>query len=261
VTSGAVLAVEDLVVDYKVGRGSLRAVDGVSLTLGAGEILGVVGESGSGKSTLGRAVTGFLRPTSGRVLVAGPDGGPLAPRRATRGYRDVQMVFQESAAALNPRLPVWKLVGEALRPDTSLFRQGGSLKDRVRERLGRVGLPESYVTKRAVELSGGEKQRVAVARALAADPLVVVCDEAVSALDVSVRAVILNLVARLRAETGISLLFISHDIAVVGHLADRVLVMHHGRAVELGPTREVIDEPRDDYTRALIAAVPKLERE
>lgn len=251
--------VEDLVVDYSmVNRRKLRAVDHVSFSLLRGEILGVVGESGSGKSTLGRAVAGFLRPTSGRILVSSVDGVPEA-RASVRGHRDVQMIFQESAAALNPRLPVWKVIGEAFAPNKVIYRNHG-LRERARARLRQVGLPDSFADKRATELSGGEKQRVAVARALSAEPIIMVCDEAVSALDVSVRAMILNLLRRLRDETETSLLFISHDISVVGHLADRILVMHGGSAVEIGPTRDVIDAPQDDYTRGLIAAVPRLER-
>jgi len=254
------VAVEQLVVDYHLGRHkTLRAVDGVSLELGRGEVLGVVGESGSGKSTLGRAIAGFLRPSAGRVLLPFP-GGELRPRTGGRGYRDVQMIFQESAAALNPRLPVWMVVGEALRPGGSLHRRRTELRERVAQQLTRVGLPESFVDRRASLLSGGEKQRVAIARAMATDPDVVVCDEAVSALDVSVRAVILNLFQRLRAETGVALLFISHDIAVVAHIADRVLVMHHGRSVEEGQVREVVERPQQEYTRSLLAAVPRLER-
>jgi ABC-type glutathione transport system ATPase component len=257
---------EDIVVDYHLGRGrTLRAVDHVSFELRPGEVLGIVGESGSGKSTLGKVVAGFLRPDLGRVLVAA-DGARLQERsqRHPRGYRDVQMVFQESAAALNPRLPVWKLIGESVRPDRILSPPWGGgrteLRDFVLTQLGRYGLSRALIDKRPAELSGGEKQRVSVARAMLASPAVVVCDEAVSSLDVSIRAVILNLFKRLREETGVALLFISHDIAVVAHLADRILVMRNGKNVETGATAQVIDEPRDPYTRLLIAAVPRLER-
>jgi ABC-type glutathione transport system ATPase component len=263
----AVLAVEDLVVDYKVGRkGSLRAVDNVSLSLGAGKVLGIVGESGSGKSTLGKVVAGFLKPTSGEVLFPGV-GDELAPRplKKARGYRDVQMIFQESAAALNPRLPVWRLVGEALRPNESLYRPWGSMPSDLRAEISalleRVGLPaKAVLEKRAGEMSGGQKQRVAIARALAASPIAMVCDESVSALDVSVRAIVLNLFQELSSAGGIALLFITHDISVIAHLADEIAVMYHGEIVEHGPPEQVIDNPQDDYTRRLIAAVPTLER-
>lgn len=263
-----VLAAEDLVVEFPVAHSTpLAAVDHVSFTLHAGEILGVVGESGSGKSTLGKVIAGFLNPTSGRMLL--PDGDGLAPRdrRRPRGHRDVQMIFQESAMALNPRLPVWRLVGEAIRPNLATFpawsRNGvGELRKQTAYYLERAGLPgAAYADKRAAELSGGEKQRVAIARALAAEPVALVCDESVSALDVSIRAVVLNLFRRLSREAGIALVFITHDIAVVAHLADSLAVMYHGAIVEYGDPRSIIEDPQDEYTRRLIAAVPTLERD
>jgi ABC-type glutathione transport system ATPase component len=269
--AGVVLRIEDLAVDFPVAhRRPVRAVDHVSLDMRAGEILGIVGESGSGKSTMARVVAGFLRPTSGTVLLPGPDG-TLRPRAGERGHRDVQMVFQQSAVSMNPRMPVWKVIGETYSPNRWLSKGrplpkgcdgtgASTLEAAVRAQLRRVGLSESYGAKRAIELSGGEKQRVAIARALAAQPVIIVCDEPVSSLDVSVRAVILNLFERLRDDLGMALFFISHDISVVAHLADRVVVMHDGKAVESGPAREVIDNPQDEYTRRLIAAVPSLER-
>jgi peptide/nickel transport system ATP-binding protein len=263
-----VLRIEDLVVDFPVAhRPPVRAVDHVSLEMRRAEILGIVGESGSGKSTMARVVAGFLEPTGGAVLL--PDsGGKLVPRSGKRGHRDVQMVFQQSAVSMNPRSQVWKVIGEAYSPNRWMSKgrslgDGGAevtLEGAVRAELRRVGLPESYSGKRAAELSGGEKQRVAIARALAPRPLIIVCDEPVSSLDVSIRAVILNLFERLRDELGMALFFISHDISVMAHLADRVVVMHDGKAVESGPAREVIDNPQDDYTRRLIAAVPNFER-
>jgi len=272
--SGAdvVLRIEDIVVDFRVARRPpKRAVDHVSLEMRGGEILGIVGESGSGKTTMARLVAGFLQPTSGTVMLPGPDG-TLSPRSGTRGHRDVQMVFQQSAVSMNPRMPVWKVIGEAYSPNRWMSRgrslpksrDGGgaavTLEAAVKAQLRRVGLPESYSAKRAVELSGGEKQRVVIARALAARPVIIVCDEPVSSLDVSIRAVILNLFERLRDDLGMALFFISHDISVVAHLADRVVVMHDGKAVESGPAREVIDNPQDEYTQRLIASVPTLER-
>lgn len=264
-----VLEAEDLVVEFPVGRGkTLAAVDHVSFTLHAGEVLGVVGESGSGKSTLGKVIAGFLNPTAGRILFPDESGG-LSPRaqRRPRGHRDIQMIFQESAMALNPRLPVWRLVGEAIRPNMATFpswSRGGvpELRERAGIYLGRAGLPgPAYVDKRAAELSGGEKQRVAIARALAASPVAMVCDESVSALDVSIRAVVLNLFQRLSREAGIALVFITHDISVVAHLADSLAVMYRGRIVEHGAPSRIIEHPRDEYTRRLIAAVPTLERD
>jgi ABC-type glutathione transport system ATPase component len=264
-----VLAADGLVVEFPLRHGkTLRAVDQVSFRLGAGEVLGVVGESGSGKSTLGKVIAGFLNPTSGRVLY--PAGtGDLKPRerRQPRGHRDVQMIFQESALALNPRLPAWRLVGEALRPNLGTFpawNRGGvaALRAEAAAYLERAGLPAAaFAGKRAAELSGGEKQRVAIARALAASPAALVCDESVSALDVSVRAVVLNLLRRLSREAGIALVFITHDISVVAYLADQLAVMYRGRIVESGAPASVIGDPRDEYTRRLIAAVPSLERD
>ena len=264
--SELVLSAHDLVVDYELKHGgTLRAVDEVNFDLRAGEILGVVGESGSGKSTLGRVVAGFLKPTSGSVLFPSTQGG-LAPRTEGkyRGFRDVQMIFQESAAALDPRFPVWKLIAEALHPEgwTAVGRRGAeAVRTDVSTQLDRVGLPAAlFLDKRAAELSGGEKQRVAIARALAAAPVALVCDESVSALDVSIRAVVLNLLQRLSIENRTALFFITHDISVVAHLADKVAVMSRGRFVEYGTVDQVIDNPQDDYTRRLIAAVPRLER-
>lgn len=262
-----VLSAEDVVVDFTARRGRpLRAVDHASFELRAGQVLGVVGESGSGKSTLGRVVAGFLKPNSGKVLYPAGDAG-LQPRsqRRPRGYRDVQMIFQESAAALDPRLPVWRVVGEAIAPSqaTSLAMGGrrSELRERVSEQLERVGLPaEQFLDKRSAELSGGEKQRVAIARALSSNPVAMVCDESVSALDVSIRAVVLNLFRKLSIDGGIALFFITHDISVVAYLADYIVVMHHGQIVEQGPAGKVIDEPADEYTRKLIGAVPTLER-
>jgi peptide/nickel transport system ATP-binding protein len=263
-----VLAADGLVVEFPLKHGkTLRAVDQVSFSLGAGEVLGVVGESGSGKSTLGKVVAGFLNPASGRVLYPS-GGGDLEPReqKRPRGHRDVQMIFQESAMALNPRLPAWRLVGEAVAPNMVTFpawpRRGvAELRDRAAGYLERAGLPPAtFADKRAGELSGGEKQRVAIARALAASPVAMVCDESVSALDVSIRAVVLNLFKRLSREAGIALVFITHDISVVAHLADQIAVMHRGQIVESGAPASVISDPRDPYTRRLIAAVPTLER-
>jgi peptide/nickel transport system ATP-binding protein len=265
-----VLRIEDLVVDFPMAhRAPVRAVDHVSLEMRKAEILGIVGESGSGKSTMARVVAGFLEPTEGDILLPDSDG-KLVPRSGKRGHRDVQMVFQQSAVSMNPRSQVWKVIGEAYSPNRWLSKGRSvadghgpaavTLESAVKAELHRVGLPEAYSGKRAAELSGGEKQRVAIARALAPRPLIIVCDEPVSSLDVSIRAVILNLFERLRDELGMALFFISHDISVMAHLADRVVVMHDGKAVESGPAREVIDNPQDDYTRRLIAAVPSFER-
>lgn len=267
-SSPLVLAAKDVVVDFDRGHGkTLRAVDHVDFELRSGEVLGIVGESGSGKSTLGRVAAGFLSPTSGEVSYATGRGGlQPRPQRRPRGHRDVQMIFQESAMALSPRLPVWRIVGEALEPEMITVPAAGrrkiaGLKARVEPHLERAGLrPDEFLDKRAGELSGGEKQRVAIARALAVSPIAMVCDESVSALDVSIRAVVLNLFQRLSRDEGIALIFITHDISVVAHLADQTAVMYRGAVVERGAPRDIIGDPQADYTRRLIAAVPTLER-
>jgi ABC-type glutathione transport system ATPase component len=256
-----VLDVAGVSVDYKTpGRPLVHAVKDASLSLHRGEIFGVVGESGSGKSTLGRVLAGFTRPTTGTVRLIGQDGELHDMNiRPNRGIRDVQMIFQESALALDPRLAVWRSVAEALPPGTSGVgrsrRKGWAV-----QRLAQVGLGAPTAGRRPSGLSGGEKQRVAIARAMAAQPAIVICDEAVSALDVTVRAAILNLLKDIVAESGISLFFIAHDISVVSTIADTTAVMFEGSIVELGPTREVIDNPEHPYTRRLIDAVPPLQR-
>ncbi|QCO12182.1 ABC transporter ATP-binding protein [Azospirillum brasilense] len=232
------------------------AVDDVSFTIQRGEVLGVVGESGSGKSTIGRSLLALIEPTAGTVLFDGAD----FVKQAKEGDRDLrrraQLVFQNSAASLNPR----KTVGAAMeRPLVLAGRQGeAERREMIAALLTRVGLPAAYADRYPHELSGGERQRVNIARALATDPEFVVCDEAVSALDVSVQANILNLLADLRDELGLSYLFITHDIAVVSHIADRVLVVYGGTICEEGPIGRVLRPPYHPYTEALLSAVPRL---
>ena len=249
-------------VDYKPpGRPVVHAVKEASVSLHRGEILGVVGESGSGKSTLGRVLAGFTRPSAGTVRLAGSDG-TLRDMviRSNRGRREVQMIFQESALALDPRLAVWRSVVEARPGDREAGRSRDKRKAWALHHLAQVGLGPATAGRRPSGLSGGEKQRVAIARAIAARPAVLVCDEAVSALDVTVRAAILALLRTIVAESGIALFFIAHDISVVSTIADTTAVMFEGEIVELGPTRQVIDRPQHAYTKRLIDAVPPLQR-
>ncbi|WP_424211925.1 dipeptide ABC transporter ATP-binding protein [Streptomyces sp. BI20] len=231
------------------GRSALTAVDGVDLVVRPGETLGVVGESGSGKSTLGRMLVGLLPPDAGEVRRDG--------RRVTGIVPGAQMVFQDPVASLNPRRTVGESVADPLRAAGE--RDEKTIRARVAELLDLVGLAPEHRDRFPHEFSGGQRQRVGIARALAPRPSLIVCDEPVSALDVTTQAQIVALLERVRRETGIALVFIAHDLAVVRQVSDRVLVMHRGRIVEEGTPDEVYDHPRDPYTRALLAAVPTLD--
>ncbi|QHI97811.1 dipeptide ABC transporter ATP-binding protein [Xylophilus rhododendri] len=234
----------------------LRAVDDVSLSIAPGEIVGLVGESGSGKTTLGRCMIDLVTPTSGTLRVAGQDllSARGARRRALLGR--AQIVFQNPDSSLNPR----KTVRDILARPLVLFglAQGAALERRVDELLDMVRLGSHYRTRYPHQMSGGEKQRVGIARALATQPEFIVCDEAVSALDVSVQASVLNLLADLRDTLGVAYLFISHDLSVIGHIADRVAVMHRGRIVEQGPAEQVMNAPMHAYTQGLLASIPRI---
>ena len=252
---GTALELHDVVVEYPggLGRPAFRAVDGVSLTIPRGQVLGLVGESGSGKSTIGRCVVGLLRATAGRVVVDGHD-----VTRASRGQlralrRTVGMVFQDPASSLNPRYTIGDSIGEPLRLDG---RPRAEVAQRVTQLLDGVELPAAWRNRYPHELSGGQRQRVGIARAVALDPVLLVADEPTSALDVSVQARVLELLLDLQARLGFSCMFISHDLAVVELLADRIAVMHRGRIVEQGSSAGILSAPADDYTRRLLAAAP-----
>ncbi len=254
-----------LVRDYPVGptplfgrRASLRALDGVDLQVPAGSIFGVVGESGSGKSTLARIVMALDRPTSGNVLFDGDDLFRLPPARLAARRRDFQMVFQDPYGSLDPRSRIGRTVAEPLHvvPDAP----GGAARDElVAQTLESVGLKTSDAARFPHEFSGGQRQRIAIARALITQPKLVVADEAVSALDLSVQAQVLNLLRSLRDRRGITVLFITHNLAVIDAVADHVAVMYRGRVVERGPARAVFARPLHPYTQRLLAAEPSLE--
>jgi peptide/nickel transport system ATP-binding protein len=249
------LRFEDVTVRYGTGRRATTAVDGVSLVVPPGEIVGLVGESGSGKSTLARAAVGLVPLHGGRVLL---DGEPVAGRRRT-GPGPVQMVFQDPSSSLDPRMTVGESVAEAVPRERGATRTASgraSVRSEVRRLLTLVHLDPDRAGAYPGQLSGGQRQRVAIARALAARSRVVVADEITSALDVSIQGAVLNLVRELQHELGLSILFISHDLAVVRYVATRVAVLHRGRIVEQGETAQVLGDPRHDYTRSLLAAVP-----
>ena len=250
----ALLEVADLVKHYAVRGGALRAVDGVSFTLDRGETLALVGESGCGKSTVGRCILRLVRPTAGQVTLAGQRIDTLPERRLRPLRRHMQVVFQDPFSSLNPRQRVRDVIAEPLR--NFALASGAALTARVAELLDQVGLPASAMHRLPHEFSGGQRQRIGIARALAPGPDLLVCDEAVSALDVSVKAQIVNLLLGLQERLGLGLLFISHDLAIVEHLTHRVAVMYLGQIVELADRRALFATPRHPYTRALLSAVP-----
>jgi peptide/nickel transport system ATP-binding protein len=260
------LQVENLKVHFPIIRGLMRrtvghvkAVDGVSFDIRQGEVLGLVGESGCGKTTTGRALLRIVEPTAGSVRFRRRDGSEVdvraagpAERKALR--RDMRMVFQDPNASLNPRLPVGEIIGQCLAYNDVPKAEAD---DRVAMLLRRVGLRPEYIRRYPHAFSGGERQRIGIARALALNPAFVVCDEAVSALDVSVQAQILRLLRELKRELGLTYLFVGHDLAVIQHICDRVAVMYAGKLVEIGPTRILFDRPQHPYTEALLSAVPR----
>ncbi len=254
-----VLAATGLRKSFRVGRKQLTALDGVDLTIGRGETVGLVGESGCGKSTLARVLLMLARPDAGTVRFGEVDPFTLRGKDLLAWRRRVQMVFQDPYASLNERMTAAELIGEPWRThrDAAPADRAG----RVRELLELVGLRAGDADRYPNEFSGGQRQRIGIARALALNPELIVCDEPVSALDLSVQAQVLNLLAELQRELGVSYLFISHDLSVVRHVADRVSVMYLGKVVEEGPTEEVFDRPVHPYTAALMSAAPRLSPE
>jgi len=234
--------------------GTVKAVDGVSLSLRKGEILGLVGESGCGKSTLGRTILQLIPATDGTVVLEGRNLTALRGESLRAARADFQMIFQDPYASLNPRMTVYNALAEAIQTHHSVPRS--ELAGRVAALMERVGLSPRYVRKYPHEFSGGQRQRIAVARALAVEPKLIIADEPVSALDVSIQSQIINLLASLSREMSLTMIFIAHDLSVVKHISDRIAVMYLGRIVELGPADEVFHHPVHPYTQALVSAVP-----
>jgi oligopeptide transport system ATP-binding protein len=258
----AFLEIENVKTHFPVERGIIfrrcigmvKAVDGVSLKLSRGEILGLVGESGCGKSTLGRTILKLIPPTEGSVVLAGRNLAGLQGNELREARADFQMIFQDPYASLNPRMTVFDALAEAIQTHKRVSKN--DLPARVNELIKKVGLSPRSLKKYPHEFSGGQRQRIAIARALAVEPKLIVADEPVSALDVSIQAQIINLLAKLSREMQLTLIFISHDLSVVKHISDRIAVMYLGKIVELGPAAQVFERPLHPYTKSLVSAAP-----
>jgi len=256
------IELHDVKTYFQIQRGSffhrttavVKAVDGVSFDVARGEVVGLVGESGCGKSTLARTVVRLVAPTAGQILFEGMDLAGLSPRQMRRVRPRLQMIFQDPYASLNPRMTVFDALAEPMLVHRIARRRGVAAK--VAALMERVGLARRYMKKYPHEFSGGQRQRIAIARALALDPALIIADEPVSALDVSVQAQILNLIKQLCHDHNLTLILISHDLAVVRHLAQRIAVMYRGQIVELGDAEQICSNPRHRYTQALISAIP-----
>jgi len=256
------LTVNQLVKHFPIRGGLLgrvldkvHAVDGVSFEVNTGETLGIVGESGCGKSTTGRCVLRLIEPTSGEIWFAGRNVTAMAPDELRTMARDMQIIFQDPYASLNPRMTVAAIIGEALTIH-KLTKTLREYTDRIVDLLETVGLSADHLRRYPHEFSGGQRQRVGIARALAVNPKLIVCDEAVSALDVSIQAQVINLLEDLQAQRGLTYIFIAHDLSVVEHISNRVAVMYLGRIVEIASSRDLYTRPQHPYTEALLSAVP-----
>lgn len=259
-----ILTIKNLKIHYPIRSGFLNritdyvyAVDGVDFVIEKGKTYGLVGESGSGKSTIGKAIVGLEKVTAGEIYYNGQDITAPSVRRKINYNRNVQMIFQDSMSSLNPKKRVIDIIAEPLRNFEKLSIQ--EEKKRVKELLDIVGMPEDALYKYPHEFSGGQRQRLGVARAVATNPKLIVADEPVSALDLSVQAQVLNFMKRIQEEYGLSYLFISHDLGVVKHMCDNIAIMHKGRFVEIGSKQDIYNDPRHIYTKRLLSAIPKID--
>ena len=250
-----ILEVKHLKKYFKTARGTLHAVDDVSFTIEKGKTLGIVGESGCGKSTTGRAILRLLEPTDGQVIFNGQDITALSSSKMRQMRRDMQIIFQDPFSSLDPKKTVSQTIAEPII-ENKILKDKKAIDARVRELMATVGLAERLVNAYPHELDGGRRQRIGIARALAVDPKFIVCDEPVSALDVSIQAQILNLLQELKEQMGLTFIFITHDLSVVNHFADEIAVMYLGQLIEKAPTEELFDHPVHPYTRALLSAIP-----
>ena len=259
--AGNLLEVRNLKKYYSVKSGflnkdrrSVKAVDGINLSVKQGEILGIVGESGCGKSTLGRSILRLIEPTSGEVIFEGTNICGLKKEEMRLKRREMQIVFQDPGASLNPRLTVGEIIGEPL--EVFHICEGKEKEERIYKLMDLVGINRAYINRFPHEFSGGQRQRLGIARALAVNPKLIICDEPVSALDVSIRAQVLNLIKELKDKLNLTYIFISHDLSVVHHICDRVAVMYLGRVVEIADQKQIYENPVHPYTKALLSAIP-----
>jgi len=253
--STPILEVRNLRKYFYTNRGTVHAVDDVSFSVEKGHTLGIVGESGCGKSTVGRTILRLLQPTGGEVFFNGENITQLSKARLRERRKDMQMIFQDPSASLDPRMTVGQIIGEPLLIN-NLVRRGAEYEKAIRKLMSTVGLAQRWYNTYPHQLDGGRRQRIGIARALAVEPKLIICDEPVSALDVSIQAQILNLLMDLQEEMGLTCIFITHDLSVVHHFSDEIAVMYLGRLVEKAPSEELFENPIHPYTKALLSAIP-----
>ncbi len=254
--SEVILEVEGLKKYFKTSRGMLHAVDDLTFSLEKGKTLGIVGESGCGKSTTGRCILRLIEPTDGQVIFEGQDILALSNRKMRERRKDMQIIFQDPFSSLNPRNTVMQTIAEGVKIRKEKYRTDAEVEMRVRELMDTVGLAQRLINTYPHELDGGRRQRIGIARALAVEPKLIICDEPVSALDVSIQAQILNLLRKLQRDLGLTYIFVTHDLAVVNHISDEILVMYMGQMVEKAPTEELFRNPTHPYTKSLLNAIP-----